>query len=128
MAFSFTHDGIAQVLRERAQAGVSVTGVFERTGSETRFSEYGKLKEAGLEVFQDGNPYVMHHKVFIVDDRAVIFGSYNFSANADESNDENLLIVEDTALAQRFGEEFDRMLTAAKNPPPRRERDKERPR
>ncbi len=41
MAFSFTHDGIAQAVLQRAAAGVSVVGVFERTGSETRFSEYG---------------------------------------------------------------------------------------
>ena len=119
MAFSFTHDGIGQAIRERAQAGVSVSGVFERTGSETRFSEFGKLKQAGLDVYQDGNPYVMHHKVFILDDRTVIFGSFNFSDGADKENDENVLIVEDPAFAQLFVQEFNRVLAAAKNPPPR---------
>ena len=38
---------------------------------------------------QDGNPYVMHHKVIIIDGRTVIFGSFNFSNNADKDNDEN---------------------------------------
>ncbi|HEX2172716.1 MAG TPA: phospholipase D-like domain-containing protein, partial [Dehalococcoidia bacterium] len=77
LAFSFTHDGIGQALRDLHQSGIAVEGVFETTGSETRFSEYGKLKEAGIPVWQDGNPYVMHHKVFIIDDQAVIFGSFN---------------------------------------------------
>lgn len=129
LAFSFTHDGIAQALLDRAAAGVVVSGVFERTGSQTRFSEYGKLKEAGLEVYQDGNPYAMHHKVFIIDERTTLFGSFNFSDGADKSNDENLLIVDDPGFARLFLEEFDRMIAAAKNPPPRRGRtSRERPR
>ena len=44
----------------------------------------------------------MHHKVFVVDDRYTVFGSFNFSDNADRSNDENLLIVDDPGFAQAF--------------------------
>lgn len=109
LAFSFTHDDIGQAVRDRAKAGVEVRGVFEATGSETRYSEYGPLREAGLDVRQDGNPFLMHHKVFIVDGRTVIFGSFNFSQNADEDNDENLLIVDDPALAEAFYTEFRRI-------------------
>ncbi|HWP29887.1 MAG TPA: phospholipase D-like domain-containing protein [Chloroflexota bacterium] len=119
LAFSFTHDGIAQAVLERAQAGVAVSGVFERTGSETRFSEFGKFKQAGLDVYQDGNPYAMHHKVFIIDGRTVLFGSFNFSDSADRDNDENLLIVDDPGFAQAFEQEFERVLALAKNPPQR---------
>jgi hypothetical protein len=50
LAFSFTHDGIGQAIMERAKAGVKVTGVFETTGSQTTFSEYGAMKQAELEV------------------------------------------------------------------------------
>jgi phosphatidylserine/phosphatidylglycerophosphate/cardiolipin synthase-like enzyme len=119
LAFSFTHDGIAQAVLDRTRAGVQVSGVFETTGSETRFSEYGKMKQAGLDVYQDGNPYTMHHKVFIIDDATVIFGSFNFSDNADKANDENLLIVEDAGFARPFVEEFNKVLAQAKNPPQR---------
>ena len=116
MAFSFTSDSIGSAMLARANAGVSVVGVFETTGSETQFSEYGKLRKAGLGVLQDGNPYVMHHKVIIIDGRTVIFGSYNFSNNADKDNDENLLIVDDPALAQAFEAEFQRVREVALNP------------
>ena len=75
LAFSFTHDGIGSAVIARAKAGVKVRGVFETTGSQTQFSEYGPMKRAGLEVYTDGNPYVMHHKVFVLDARTVIFGS-----------------------------------------------------
>ena len=39
-------------------AGHKVRGVFETTGSNTQFSEFGRLRQAGLEVYQDGSPYV----------------------------------------------------------------------
>jgi phosphatidylserine/phosphatidylglycerophosphate/cardiolipin synthase-like enzyme len=116
LAFSFTHDPIGQAMMDRGKAGVKVRGVFETTGSETRFSEFGRMKAAGLEVYQDGNPYVMHHKVIVVDDRYTVFGSFNFSANASDDNDENCLIVDDPAFARAYLAEVDRMVLLAKNP------------
>ncbi|HEU5100526.1 MAG TPA: phospholipase D-like domain-containing protein [Roseiflexaceae bacterium] len=116
LAFSFTNDTIGQAMSARARAGVSVAGVFEKTGSETQYSEYGKMRRAKLDVLQDGNPYVMHHKVIIIDGRTVIFGSFNFSNNADRDNDENLLIVDDPTLAQSFEAEFQRVREVALNP------------
>ncbi|TAK31336.1 MAG: hypothetical protein EPO21_17725 [Chloroflexota bacterium] len=122
MAFSFTHDGIGQTVRDKARAGVKVTGVFETTGSNTSYSEYTRMKQEGLDVYQDGNPYAMHHKVFVVDGRLTILGSFNFSENADRGNDENLLIVDDPTFAKAFEDEFGRVLEQAKNPPERKKR------
>ena len=116
LAFSFTHDEIGAAMEERHRAGVKVRGVFENTGSETRFSEYGRLKAAGAEVYQDGNPYVMHHKVIVVDDHVVIFGSFNFSENAADDNDENLLVVDDPVFANAFSAEVNRMVALAQSP------------
>ena len=120
LAFSFTHDRIGEELIKLHRAGVKVEGVFETTGSETRFSEYGRFKEAGIPVWQDGNPYIMHHKVMIIDDQTAIFGSYNFSSNADTDNDENLLIVDNPEIARAFTAEYDKVLAQAKNPPDRK--------
>jgi phosphatidylserine/phosphatidylglycerophosphate/cardiolipin synthase-like enzyme len=117
LAFSFTDDAIGSTVRARAQAGVQVRGVFETTGSETKYSEYGRMKAAGLDVLQDGNPYLMHHKVFIIDGQTVIFGSFNFSQNAETANDENLLIIDDPALAAQFTAEFARVYATAQHPP-----------
>jgi len=117
MAFSFTDDSIGNTMIARSKNGVAVSGVFETTGSQTQYSEYGPLKTAGLPVYTDGNPWTMHHKVIIIDDHIVIFGSFNFSQSANESNDENLLIVDNANLAQAFTAEFQRVLTAAKNKP-----------
>jgi phosphatidylserine/phosphatidylglycerophosphate/cardiolipin synthase-like enzyme len=119
LAFSFTHDGIGAAMLARKQAGVELQGVFETTGSNTPFSEYTRLKQAGAEVYQDGNPYVMHHKIILLDDHITMFGSFNFSDNADKDNDENLLIVDDPDFTAQFEQEYQRVLATAKNPPPK---------
>jgi phosphatidylserine/phosphatidylglycerophosphate/cardiolipin synthase-like enzyme len=57
---------------------------------------------------QDGNKYVLHHKVFIIDDKTVITGSFNFSASAQDGNDENVVIITDPDLAAQYIAEFNR--------------------
>ncbi|MFO7320425.1 MAG: phospholipase D-like domain-containing protein [Chloroflexota bacterium] len=116
MAFSFTLDELASAILQRAVDGVSVRGIFERVGSETQFSELRPLFCAGLDVRQDGNPYILHHKVFIVDEETVVTGSFNFSANATNSNDENLVIIQDADLAAQYLAEFERRWLEAVEP------------
>jgi phosphatidylserine/phosphatidylglycerophosphate/cardiolipin synthase-like enzyme len=114
LAFSLTHDGIGQALAERRRAGIEIQGVFETTGSNTEFSELARLRGAGAQVRQDGNRYSMHHKVMVLDDQRTIFGSFNFSRNADEENDENLLVVDDPRFAALFDAEFKRVWDEAR--------------
>ena len=116
MTFSFTVDEIGSALLERAARGVDVQGIFERTGSETQHSEFGRLFCAGLPVRQDGNPFVLHHKVFVIDGQTVVTGSFNISANATNSNDENLIIIHDADLAAQYLAEFDRRWAESRLP------------
>lgn len=119
MAFSFTDDRLGQAVLRQAKAGRLVQGVFELRGSDTEYSEYKMLRRERppLDVLTDGNPYSMHHKVFILDDETVILGSYNFTQSAAESNDENLLVIFDRKIAALYQEEFERvyLLAAAAN-------------
>jgi len=111
MAFSFTDDDLGDAVRKQSEAGRVVQGVFEARGSDTEYSEYGMMRGARprLDVVTDGNPYIMHHKVFILDEDTVIFGSYNFTDSADRSNDENLLVIHNEAIARLFLREFERI-------------------
>ncbi|ACL24321.1 phospholipase D-like domain-containing protein [Chloroflexus aggregans] len=116
MAFAFTNDEIAGAMITRRQAGVTVQGVFERRNAGGSGSEFALLRDNGVEVLEDGNCYTMHHKVIIIDDRIVITGSYNFTARAERTNDENLLIIDDPVLAAAYLTEFERVFTQAQNP------------
>jgi len=114
MAFVFTSDEIADAMLARARAGVVVQGVIEARSAEGEYSEYERLQVAVHDVLQDGNPYILHHKVIIIDDATVILGSYNFTASAEEKNDENLLIIHDAEVAALFVAEFGRVYEQAR--------------
>jgi len=59
----------------------------------------------------DGEDKLLHHKYMIVDegtasDPFVVTGSMNWSANGEDTNDENTLIIHDTNIANQFYQEF----------------------
>ncbi|MDP1547879.1 MAG: phospholipase D-like domain-containing protein [Anaerolineales bacterium] len=107
LAFSFTDFPLAQVMIDRAKTGVDVRGVFETFGSSSPNSELQTLWCAGLPVRQDGNPSFLHHKVIIVDESIVLTGSMNYSANAEESNEENVIIMDNAEIAALYLQEFE---------------------
>ena len=94
----------------RMQVGVRVRGVFEKREALSPASRYTWLAEHGAAVQTDTNPANMHGKFLVVDNTAVATGSFNFSRNADEQNDENLLVIHNPALARRYIEEVDRLM------------------
>jgi phosphatidylserine/phosphatidylglycerophosphate/cardiolipin synthase-like enzyme len=116
MTFSFTADPIADAMIAQQQAGIPVRGVFEKTNSRGTGAEYDKLVDAGIDVVRDGNCYILHHKVIIIDDRLVLTGSYNFTGSAETSNDENLVFIEDPAVVAAYVAEFDRLYDLGVNP------------
>jgi phosphatidylserine/phosphatidylglycerophosphate/cardiolipin synthase-like enzyme len=76
-------------------------------------TEYDFFKQAGLDVFIDGNEGQMHHKTMIIDGQIVLTGSYNFSRSAEISNDENVIIIYNEDIAGFFLKEFQRMFGQA---------------
>ncbi len=105
MAFSFTHEGIGNIILLKKLENLTIEGVMETTQA-TKFSQFERFKYNGIPVLKDANKNNMHHKVFIIDQETVITGSFNPSANGDKSNDENIIIIKDRTLAQRFLDEF----------------------
>lgn len=116
MAFSFTENNVGIAMLERGQAGVTVQGIFETRGSETEFSELGRLFCAGFDVRQDSNPFTFHHKVIIIDSDTVLIGSFNFSDSAAGSNDENLVIIHNADIAAFYIREFETRFAEATPP------------
>ncbi len=109
MAFSFTSDAIGKEMIKLHKKGVKVTGLFEKRGAKTRYSEYTKMKLAGIPVKLDRNRYAMHHKVIVIDGKKVITGSYNFSKSANKKNDENIIIIDNADIANQYLDEFKRL-------------------
>ncbi|NJO06231.1 MAG: DUF1669 domain-containing protein [Chloroflexaceae bacterium] len=118
LAFSYTSDPIGEAMLERHDVGIEVRGVFEKRNAEGLGSEYPALLDAGVDVLRDGNCYTMHHKFIVIDERTVITGSYNFSDRAENTNDENLVIIDSPAIAAQYLEEFERVYEQAVAQPP----------
>ncbi|PKL75890.1 MAG: hypothetical protein CVV27_13065 [Candidatus Melainabacteria bacterium HGW-Melainabacteria-1] len=95
-----------QIIQQKLKQGVQVEGVFDSWLGAGQYSLYSPLRESGMNVRKDGNQALLHHKVIIVDD-TVITGSYNYSANAENSNNENFLIIRNSpAIAKAYVDEF----------------------
>ncbi len=105
MTFSFTHTGIANVLLLKQIDGINVSGVMEAR-QVTKFSEFERLKFNGVDVIKDSNKQNMHHKVFIIDEKVVVTGSFNPTNNGNKGNDENLVVIENEKIAKEFVDEF----------------------
>lgn len=105
MMFSFTHDKIGTMLALKFSQNVSVNGVYEKKN--LKDSTYDLLKYQGADVKVDDNPYNLHHKVFIIDNKTVITGSFNPTAGGDYKNDENVIIIEDPSITEMYLKEFE---------------------
>lgn len=105
LIYSFTNDDIGEAIVKAHQRGVEIKVVFEKS-QVSQYSEYIKLRTAGILVKNDTNSGLMHHKVAIVDGYIVLTGSFNWSASAEERNNENLIVIKSDYLATVFEKEF----------------------
>lgn len=109
LAFSFTSVPVADSLVSVEEGGINVTVLMEKS-RRGAYSVDEYLVERGVNVFFDGNTATMHEKVFIIDNKTVILGSYNPTKNANERNDENLVIVRSEEIVKNSLNEFNRIL------------------
>jgi phosphatidylserine/phosphatidylglycerophosphate/cardiolipin synthase-like enzyme len=110
MTFSFTDKKIADKLIEKKNKSVDVIGIFEKQRYNIKSEVYKYLNESGVNIIPDKNKYIMHHKVFIIDNETVITGSYNPTGSGNKYNDENIIIIKDKTIAKRYIDEFLRLI------------------
>ena len=110
LAYSFTSNQLGELIRQKAESDVAIAGVMDdEQVRSNQGTEFDPFRQAALDVRIDGIDGLMHHKVFIVDEKIVVMGSYNFSQNAEQRNDENILIIYDPVIAEQFLFEFQRV-------------------
>ena len=118
MAFSFTANDLGDAIIQRAAAGLTVAGIMDDGQiNSNQGTEYDPFLQAGLNVQRDGSDGQMHLKVIIIDKKIVITGSYNFTASAETSNDENVVIIHNPDVAAQYLEEFQKIYDQAQNQP-----------
>jgi phosphatidylserine/phosphatidylglycerophosphate/cardiolipin synthase-like enzyme len=61
-----------------------------------------ELANLGIPVKIDDVHAIAHNKIVIIDGETIITGSFNFTKSTEENNAENLLVIHNRKLAERY--------------------------
>ena len=131
--FVFSEQEIVDILQQKHQQGVKISGVFDAGFAYRYYSEV--LDMLGVTLYlrckaeTNNNPWTkpintvgiaklppgdkLHHKFSLIDDRQVISGSQNWSETANHNNDEALIIINNLTVAKHFQQEFQRLYSSS---------------
>ena len=101
-AYSFTSAPIAQALVSAHKKGISIKVLLDKSQKSERYTSADFIANAGIPTFIDSAHAIAHNKIMIIDQQTVITGSFNFSKAAEESNAENLLIIKNKTIADKY--------------------------
>jgi phosphatidylserine/phosphatidylglycerophosphate/cardiolipin synthase-like enzyme len=101
-AYSFTSREIAAALNRAKERGVVVHVILDKTNIKESSNADADIARHGISVLVDSKHSIAHNKVIIIDSQVVVTGSFNFTEQAEHSNAENLLVIHDPALAERY--------------------------
>ena len=74
----------------------------DKSNRTDKYSAATFTQNYGIPTFIDDRHAIAHNKIIIIDGQTVLTGSFNFTKQAEENNAENLLVIEDTALAKKY--------------------------
>ncbi len=109
--FDHTSGNLAGALLAAKERGVTVRIVADARQAQGKHSEIPWLLEKGVKVrlVRGNGRGIMHHKFAIFDGKLLVTGSYNWTDSAEQFNHENVIILEDPAVVQRFQVSFERL-------------------
>jgi phosphatidylserine/phosphatidylglycerophosphate/cardiolipin synthase-like enzyme len=106
--FYFTERRIADAMNAAAARGVRVRMVLDAGGAQNKYSRHLQLCDAGVPVKIENWGGKAHNKWAVADAARVLVGSLNWTAAANDSNDENTLLISSPSVAAQFVREFER--------------------
>ena len=108
--FTFTRDSIAQAILEAYQRGVKVRCIGDDGNSKVKGSDVRLLASVGIPCKTDNNlRFHMHNKMAILDNSVVITGSFNWTSQAVNKNQDNILFIEDKNIANQYTDYYNQI-------------------
>jgi phosphatidylserine/phosphatidylglycerophosphate/cardiolipin synthase-like enzyme len=103
-AYSFTSQPVADALISAHEKGVDVKAVVDKTQANPRsHSIVAQLAAAGIAVRVNRKHSIMHNKYMVIDGRTIQTGSFNYTANAEKRNAENIMVIRNNpSLAKTY--------------------------
>lgn len=109
MVMLITNDELANSLVEANDRGIDVTIIIDDQYVNSSGSDHEFLIQNGIDIRNDDKSGLMHHKVMIIDGEVIVVGSYNWSISAEDSNDEDVLILRSRIISEYYVNEFERL-------------------
>ncbi|PKN03799.1 hypothetical protein CVU75_00325 [Candidatus Dependentiae bacterium HGW-Dependentiae-1] len=118
--FFFTDSAIAKALLAAHERGVRIELLVDPTGLRDRFNRIKALQEKGIPVFvyntisdSDLSGY-MHNKFAVfaqnLFERPLVWtGSFNFTRSAHEKNQENVVLIDESWIVDKYARQFERL-------------------
>jgi len=101
-AYGMSSPPIVEALIDAHKRGVKVNILLDKSNLNDSWSKMQELVDAGIEVNIDKLPGIAHNKVIIIDLQKIITGSFNFTRSADTRNAENVIVIDDKVIADRY--------------------------
>jgi len=105
-AYTFTSAPITKALMEAHKRGVNVQVILDRSQRTDKYSSATFFQNAGIPTFIDDKHAIAHNKVMVIDGHIVITGSFNFTKAAEENNAENLLVIDDAEIREKYAKNW----------------------
>ena len=132
--FVFSEQKIADTLNNKNLEGIQIRTLIDSSFIFQNYSEALDMLGVTIaskkcEAEKNNNPWIspiktvgvaklikgdkLHHKFALIDQDTVITGSHNWSASANNNNDETLLIIQNIVVANHFKAEFNHLYETA---------------
>ncbi len=125
-AFSFTDGEVAQALLQAMDRGVNIEIVVDPGCMTDKFGKITILQKKGLNIFVYDPEYkagnkglitsIMHNKFILFEsnvlDKSLLWtGSFNFTKSAHIRNQENVIVLDDSMLIDKYKMQYERLKT-----------------
>jgi phosphatidylserine/phosphatidylglycerophosphate/cardiolipin synthase-like enzyme len=101
-AYWFTSARMADALVQAHKRGIEVRVILDASRTQLDDVQADVLANAHVPLQIDDKHVTAHNKLVIVDGGVVITGSFNFTEQSETENAENLLIIRDKAIAEKY--------------------------
>ena len=116
----FSNANIIVALNNASSRGVKVDVLISDDPKYNNWTVLRQLQQTGADVgYVHSDVYTghgrMHNKFCIIDAQLIITGSYNYTSNAENNSDENIIVVHDALQAYKYLQEFENLKNKSKS-------------
>ena len=116
MMYSFTSRPIVQAMDRAKERGVAIRVLLDKGQETQKYAKGRYFINKGIAVKYDTGAGLMHNKVGIIDGKVLFTGSFNWTAQAEARNAENLLVIDDPGLIKKYQDRFEYLWDKGRKP------------